>query len=62
MQRHHRHRFNPKAYILLAGFVEFFLADFLLGGRFFGRLAALGLLGIFAAGFSILVRSMRSAI
>jgi hypothetical protein len=39
--------FNPKAYIVLAGFVEFFLAYFLLGGRFFGRLAALGLLGIF---------------
>ena len=32
--------FNPKAYIVLAGFVEFFLAYFLLGGRFFGRLAA----------------------
>jgi hypothetical protein len=41
--------FNPKAYIVLAGFVEFFLAYFLLGGRFFGRLAALGLLGIFVA-------------
>jgi hypothetical protein len=38
---------NPKAYIILAGFVEFFLAYFLLGGRFFGRLAALGLLGVF---------------
>ncbi len=41
--------FNPKAYIVLAGFVEFFLAYFLLGGRFFGRLAALGLLGVFVA-------------
>ena len=41
--------FNPKAYIVMAGFVEFFLAYFLLGGRFFGRLAALGLLAIFVA-------------
>jgi len=41
--------FNPKAYIVLAGFVEFFLAYFLLGGRFFGRLAATGLLFIFVA-------------
>lgn len=40
---------NPKAYIILAGFVEFFLAYFLLGGRFFGRLAALSLLAIFVA-------------
>jgi hypothetical protein len=39
--------FNPKAYIVLAGFVEFFLAYFLLGGRFFGRLAAAALLVIF---------------
>jgi len=38
---------NPKAYIILAGFVEFFLAYFLLGGKFFARLAALGLLAIF---------------
>ena len=41
--------FNPKAYIVMAGFVEFFLAYFLLGGRFFGRLAASGLLFIFVA-------------
>jgi len=40
---------NPKAYIVLAGFVEFFLAYFLLGGRFFGRLAAFGLLLIFVS-------------
>ncbi len=38
---------NPKAYIVLAGFVEFFLAYFLLGGRFLGRLAAGTLLLIF---------------
>ncbi len=41
--------FNPKAYVVLAGFVEFFLAYFLLAGRFFGRLAAFGLLLIFVA-------------
>ena len=41
--------FDPKAYILLAGFVEFFLAYFLLGGRFCNRLAAFGLLLIFVA-------------
>lgn len=41
--------FNPKAYIVLAGFVEFFLSYFLIGGRFFGRLAAVGLLMIFCA-------------
>lgn len=41
--------FNPKAYIVLAGFVEFFLAYFLVGGRFFARLAAVGLLVIFVA-------------
>lgn len=40
---------DPKAYVILAGFVEFFLAYFLLGGRFFGRLAAVGLLMIFVA-------------
>jgi len=39
--------YNPKAYIVLAGFVEFFLAYFLLAGRFIGRLAAIGLLLIF---------------
>jgi hypothetical protein len=41
--------FNPKAYVILAGFVEFFLAYFLLSGRFVGRLAAVTLLLIFTA-------------
>lgn len=35
---------NPKNYIILAGFVEFFLAYFLIAGRLFGRLAAIALL------------------
>ena len=40
---------NPKAYVIFAGFVEFFLAYFLLAGRFFARLAAAGLLCMFVS-------------
>lgn len=41
--------FSPKSYVILAGFVEFFLAYFLLAGRFLGRLAAFALLIIFVS-------------
>ena len=40
---------NPKTFIVLAGFVEFFLAYFLLAGRFLGRVAALILLIMFVS-------------
>jgi hypothetical protein len=40
---------NPKTFIVLAGFVEFFLAYFLLAGRFLGRVSALILLLMFAS-------------
>jgi len=38
---------NAKSYIILAGFVEFSLAYFLLAGRLFGRIAAIALSLIF---------------
>ena len=40
---------NPKTFIVLAGFVEFFLAYFLLAGRFLGRVAAFMLLTMFVS-------------
>lgn len=40
---------SPKSYVVLAGFVEFFLAYFVLAGRFTGRLAACALLCIFVS-------------
>ena len=40
---------NPKAYVIFAGFVEFFLAYFLVAGRFMALPAAAGLLSMFVS-------------
>jgi len=40
---------NPKAYVIFAGFVEFFLAYFLVAGRFMALPAAAGLLCMFVS-------------